>query len=88
MKDGRKYAHTVDPRTGWPVSHSLLSATIIAPDATEADALATCCMVLGLEDASVLILSRDDLEGCLIYDEDGTMKSWTSPGFILGSTSR
>ncbi|MBQ1718242.1 MAG: FAD:protein FMN transferase, partial [Bacteroidales bacterium] len=45
IKDGRKYAHTIDPRTGRPVDHNLLSATVIAPTATEADALATYFMV-------------------------------------------
>ncbi len=83
VRDGRKYSHTVDPRTGYPVSHSLLSATIVAPDAVTADAYATACMVLGVEDAKALILSRQDLEGYLIYDADGTMSEWASPGFRL-----
>jgi len=89
VKDGRKYAHTIDPRTGYPVSHTLLSATIIAEDSTLADGLATCCMVIGLEEAAAMIEGRDDLEGCLIYDEDGEMKTWTSSGFhVLDTTSR
>ncbi|MBQ2162743.1 MAG: FAD:protein FMN transferase, partial [Bacteroidales bacterium] len=49
IKDGKKYAHTIDPRTGRPVDHNLLSATVIAPTATEADALATYFMVIGFE---------------------------------------
>ena len=83
VKDGKKYAHTVDPRTGYPVSHSLLSATILAPDATLADAYATYCMVLGLEDSQVFILSQPEVEGCLIYDNGGSFQIWTSPGFQL-----
>lgn len=84
VRDGRKYAHTIDPSTGYPVTHSLLSATVVAPDAAEADALATYCMVLGLEKASAYVLSRDDVEGYLIYqDADGSMKTWKSPGFRL-----
>ena len=83
VKDGKKYAHTVDPRTGYPVSHSLLSATILAPDATLADAYATYCMVLGLEDSQVFILSQPEVEGCLIYDNGGNFQIWTSPGFQL-----
>ena len=82
-KDGRKYSHTIDPRTGYPVQHNLLSATIIAPDATSADAYATYCMVIGLDQAREFILSRDDLEGYLIYDDDGTMTEWASSGFKL-----
>lgn len=83
IRDGRKYSHTIDPRNGYPVSHSLLCATVVAPDATTADALATYCMVIGLEEASRFILADDRLEACLLYDEDGKIKAWTSPGFIF-----
>ena len=79
VKDGKKYAHTIDPRTGYPVEHGLLSATVVAPTAAEADALATACMVLGPEAAKELIRSRPELEGYLIMDT-GT---WTSDGFSL-----
>lgn len=77
VRDGKKYAHTIDPRTGYPVTHNLLSATVVARSAAEADALATICMVIGPEDAQALILSLPDTEACLITS-DG---SWTSPGF-------
>ena len=79
IRDGRKYAHTIDPRTGYPVTHDLLSATIVAPTAAEADALATACMVLGPEEAQRLIESRPDTEGYLITGS-GT---WMSEGFRL-----
>ncbi len=85
IRDGRKYAHTIDPRTGYPVQHTLLSATVVAPDALTADAYATYCMVIGLEASQTFLASRPDLEGCLIYDADGTFAIWTSPGFILES---
>ncbi len=77
IKDGRKYAHTIDPRTGYPVTHDLLSATIVAPTGAEADALATACMVIGPEQARELIESRPDIEGYLIM-AGGT---WMSEGF-------
>ena len=83
VKEGRKYAHTIDPRTGYPVSHSLLSATILASDATLADAYATHCMVVGLEESKGFIASRPDVEGCLIYDDGEEFGIWTSEGFIL-----
>ena len=83
IRDGRKYAHTVDPRTGYPVQHQLLSATIVAQTAAEADALATYCMVIGLEEAQKYILGREDIEGYLIYDRDGAMREWASPAFSL-----
>ncbi len=84
IRDGRKYSHTIDPRTGAPVTHNLLSATVIAPDATTADAVATWCMVLGFKEAA-LLLSELGLEGCLIYDADGEMRSWSTSGFGLSS---
>ena len=83
IKDGKKFAHTIDPRSGYPVQHNLLSATILAPDATTADALATYCMVIGLEEAIAFIEGRDDLEAFLVYDKDGTMLSWASEGFSI-----
>lgn len=83
IRDGRKYAHTIDPRTGYPVQHQLLSATIVAPTAAEADALATYCMVIGLEKAQEYILDSQEIEGYLIYDRDGEMQEWASPAFAL-----
>lgn len=83
IRDGKKYAHTIDPRTGYPVNHSLLSATIIAADAMTADAYATYCMVVGLEESKAFFAGRTDMEACLVYDEDGVFKTWCTPGFIL-----
>ena len=83
IRDGKKYAHTIDPRTGYPVSHNLLSATIIAPDATMADAYATYCMVIGLEASVAFIESHPELEACLIYDQDGEFCTWVSSGMKL-----
>ena len=79
------------------MQHKLLSATIIAPTAMEADAYATYCMVIGTEKAQEFILSRPDLEGCLIFGgmpdqvgqdgvtvgQDGASHVWVSPGFKL-----
>lgn len=83
IRDGKKYAHTIDPRTGRPVSHNLLSATIVASGATAADAYATYCMAIGLEESKAFLESRSDLEGCLIYDHEGEFRTWCSSGFIL-----
>lgn len=79
IKDGKKYSHTVDPRTGRPVDHDLLSATIVAPTAAQADAYATACMVMGMQEAREFIESRDDIEGYLI----GASSTWTSEGFRI-----
>ncbi len=83
IKDGRKYSHTVDPRTGYPVTHSLLSATIVAPNATLADAYATYCMVVGLDEAKKFINALDEIEGYLVYAEGESMSEWVSSGFNL-----
>lgn len=77
--DGKKYAHTIDPRTGYPVQHNLLSATVVAPTAAQADALATCCMVMGAEEAAAFIGSIPLVEAYFITS-DGV---WTSDGFTL-----
>ena len=77
IKDGKKYAHTIDPRTGRPVDHNLLSATVIAPTATEADALATYFMVIGFEKARNWVEDHPGIEACLISSD----LTWTSPGF-------
>ena len=77
IRDGKKYAHTIDPRTGRPVEHNLLSATVIAPTATEADALATYFMVVGLDEARSFVESHRGIEACLITSDD----TWKSEGF-------
>lgn len=83
--DGKKYSHTIDPRTGYPVRHNLLSATIIASDCMTADAWATACMVAGLEQAKTWITNNPELQGYLIYEENGEVKIWDSEarGYIV-----
>ncbi len=83
VRDGKKYAHTIDPRTGRPVQHTLLSATVVASDAMTADAFATHCMVIGLEASKAFLATRPDLEACLIYDDNGSFRTWCTNGFIL-----
>lgn len=66
-KNGTKYAHTIDPCSGKPVNHTLLSSSIIADDCMTADALATACMVIGVDSALSLIESLPNVEGYFIY---------------------
>ena len=76
-KDGKKYAHTINPRTGYPVQHSILSATVVAQDCMTADALATAFMVMGLEEAETLANANPDIGACFIYsDEEGNYKTY------------
>lgn len=65
-KDGVKYAHTIDPRTGYPVQHSLLSATVIADNCMRADALATAFMVLGVDSAMAYCNRHPEINGYFI----------------------
>ncbi|MBN1158559.1 MAG: FAD:protein FMN transferase [Bacteroidales bacterium] len=80
-KDGMKYVHTVDPRTGYPVISNLLSATVVAEDCMTADAYATAFMVFGLE-RSIEFLNRNNfLEAYLVFaDETGDFQVYISEG--------
>ena len=74
VKDGRKYAHTIDPHTCMPVSHNLLSATVFAADCATADALATSMMVMGLDSAQALCARHPEIRAYFIYEApDGTI---------------
>mgnify|MGYP002509928355 FL=1 len=64
--EGQRRSHTIDPRTGYPVQHGLLSATVVASSCMRADALATACMVLGEVDALKMIEQTDDAACYLI----------------------
>ena len=79
-KGGRKYAHTIDPRTGYPVQHDLLSATVFADRCAVADAYATAFMVLGLEQAKTVLQHHPEMKAYLIYtDQQGKLAVWHSP---------
>lgn len=89
-KNGKKYAHTIDPKTGYPVQHTLLSATVLAKDCATADAYATSFMVMGLEKAKEILNRHSELMAYLIYtNDDGKTEVWYSPslkGKILGDS--
>lgn len=78
-KNGRKYAHTIDPKTGYPVQHNILSATVLADNCATADAYATAFMVLGLEGSKAVLDRHPELMAYLIYsDRDGKNAVWHS----------
>ena len=78
-KNGRKYAHTIDPKTGYPVQHNILSATVLADNCATADAYATAFMVLGLEGSKAVLDRHPELMAYLIYsDKDGKNAVWHS----------
>ena len=80
-KDGKRYAHTIDPRIGHPVQHSILSATVIAKDCTTADAYATAFMVMGLEKSMEFCKAHPELDAYFICDGEGdTYEIHYTPG--------
>ena len=78
-KGKRKYAHTIDPKTGYPVQHSILSATVLTSTCMRADAYATAFMVMGFEGAKKVLERNPDLMAYIIYDDKGENKVWFSP---------
>ena len=70
-KDGKKYAHTIDPRLGCPIQHNILSATVIASDCTTADAYATAFMVMGLEKSKAFCEEHPELNAYFICSGEG-----------------
>ena len=79
-KNGKKYAHTIDPKTGYPVQHNILSATVLAKNCATADAYATSFMVMGLDGAKKVLEKHPELDAYLIYsDEKGNNRIWYSP---------
>lgn len=82
-KDGIKYSHTIDPKTGYPVNHSMLSATVLANDCATADAYATAFMVMGIEKSKQFLREHNDLHLNAYFiwsDEEGEWKTWMSEG--------
>ena len=79
-KNGKKYAHTIDPKTGRPVQHNILSATVLAENCATADAYATAFMVLGLDKAKSVLEKHPELMAYFIYsDKNGKNAVWFSP---------
>ncbi len=81
--DGKKYGHTLDPKTGYPYQDELLGVTIIADQCIDADAIATACMAMGYRKAVTFIDQLPNVGACfLIGDDDGTITSKFANGFI------
>jgi thiamine biosynthesis lipoprotein len=81
-EDGIRYSHTIDPFTGYPVQHTLLSVSVLAGNCMTADAYATAFMVMGLDEAIAFLESDPGLEVFFIYsNSNGEIKTWASAGF-------
>ncbi len=80
-KDGHRLAHTIDPRTGYPVEHNLISASVVTKNCMTADALATAFMVMGLEKSKLYLQKHSDIEAYLIYHTiDSGWQTFVTPG--------
>lgn len=76
--NGKRLGHSIDPRTGFPSMNEMLSASIICKSAAEADALATSCMILGLEKSIELIKNNPEYSAIFIYEKDQKLNYWKS----------
>ena len=81
-RDGKRYSHCIDPTTGYPVEHQVLSATVLAENSVWADALASICMVMGMEQSLPLIESMDGVEAYYIFvNEKNELETFATEGF-------
>ncbi len=81
IENGIKYAHHIDPKTGYPTKNNLLSASILSKQCITSDATATGVLVMGLENAKRYFVEHPEIEAFLIYsDENGNYKTFETPG--------
>ncbi len=81
-ENGNRYSHTIDPKTGYPVNHSVLSVSVLASDCCAADAWATVFMVMGLERSMEFLNQQDKLEAYFIHSgKSGILETYYTPGF-------
>ena len=83
-RNGKRYSHCIDPKTGYPVEHNVLSATVMAENSVWADALASICMVMGKEKSLPLIKSLDGVEAYYIFvNGQNELETFATEGFVL-----
>jgi thiamine biosynthesis lipoprotein len=78
IEDGKKYSHTIDPKTGYSAKQNVLSVTVIASDCMTADALATAFMIMGLEKTKLFLTQHPDVEVFIIYADKEETKEFVS----------
>ncbi|MBR7168380.1 MAG: FAD:protein FMN transferase [Bacteroidales bacterium] len=79
--NGVKYSHTINPFTGFPVSHTLLSVSVLSDKAWKADAMATAFMVMGLEKSLEFLKNNSEYDAYFIYNDNGEYKTYATEGF-------
>ena len=79
---GKKYVHTIDPKTGYTKNASTLGVTVLANSCAKADAYATAFMAMELDKSKVILAAHEELEAYVIYlDEEGQTKEYMTLGF-------
>ncbi len=81
ISNGKKYSHTINPKTGFPVEHNLLSATVLAQDCMTADAWATGFMAMGIEKAKAIVSRQKHMDAFFVYDSLGHTRTYATDGF-------
>ncbi len=81
--DGKRYSHILDPRSGAPVTHNLVSCTITGPDLVVADALSTACIVMDETETTKRLGAFPGYEAYFVHDDGGTLRSTHTEGFPL-----
>ena len=77
-RGGKRYSHSLNPKTGYPSENSLLSATVICDNTAWADCLASICMLVGIDKAKEILETQDNVKAYFIYlDNDGEVKQLT-----------
>jgi FAD:protein FMN transferase len=79
-ESGIRYSHLIDPKTGYPITHNVVSATVVHPSSLVADGLATALVVMG-KDKGLAMARREGLEVMIITRENGEFKEYTTPEF-------
>lgn len=82
LKNGRRFSHLIDPRTGWPVQNGIISVTVLAASCLEADALATAVFVLGKKKGLKLIDSLTKTEAIVITQKEDYLTTYFSKGIV------
>jgi thiamine biosynthesis lipoprotein len=82
IQDGIKYAHHIDPKTGYPAQNNLLSVSVVAADCITTDASATALLVMGLEASKIYLMQHPELQALLVYaNAQGRLELYKTPGF-------
>lgn len=83
-ENGMRYSHTIDPRSGYPVEHTLLSVSVMTDNTAIADAYATAFMVMGFEKAREYVENQKNMDALFLYsDNSGVVNSYLTNGFRL-----